>query len=91
MMTLEQIQAKRKELDEMEYRLTKLRNLDVIDRMLDGEHFLISITDATTTLIGAPMHINTLLTDHEQEVLAKSIQVVLEFARARMKEEMQQC
>jgi hypothetical protein len=88
-MTMEQVMNERKRLAEIEVRIGKLQKIESANRALSGEHFLVTIEDATNTLMNAPNHISLVLNDHEQAVLAKSIQVVLEFAKNRIEKEME--
>ena len=89
MMTLEQIQAERKRLSILEAEFQKLTNINRAIRMLNDEHCLVSVNDATSTMLGCPSYISTLLNDRENDVMKKSIQVALEFAKQRLEKELE--
>ena len=88
-MTMEEIRKEQKRLAAMEMMLLNLQRIDTMNRILSGKHYLVTIEDATSTMLHNPHHISLVLNDHEQAVLAKSIQVVLEFAKNRIEKEME--
>lgn len=87
MMTMEQIKAEQKRLNNLEYNLMKQQRIDRMERILNQEHFMVTLGDATTTLMGDQVHVCTVLNDAEQTALAKSILVILAFAKDRLVKE----
>lgn len=89
MITMDQIKAEKRRLAEMESKLMKLETVDRVDKILSGGDFLISVAPVEGSFASTPIQISLALTDSEQSVLAKSIQVVLEFAKQRMENELE--
>ena len=87
MMTMEQVKAEQKRLARIEMGLNKLQRIKNMNRMLESENFALTLSDAISTLMGNDQMISFVLNDQEQAVLAKGIQVTLEFARQRIEKE----
>ena len=89
MMTMEKVKAQKARLAELEQKLIHLDRIDKLNHMLSEEQFMISATKVDGAFTNSPVHISLVLTDAEQTVLAKSIMVVLEFARQRIEKEIE--
>lgn len=89
MMTMESIRAEKARLAKAETALMHLQNINDIDAILSNGDFLISVTPVDGCYANQPIKLSLALTDAEQAVLGKSIQVVLEFARQRIARELE--
>ena len=89
MMTMEKLKIEKTKLAVMEKRLLELENIGKADQILGDGMFMVDVTKVEGAYSNIPIHLSLLLTDAEQAVLAKSIQVVLEFARQRIEREVE--
>lgn len=89
MMTMEKLKIEKAKLAIVEKRLLELENIGKADQILGDGMFMVDVTKVEGAFSSNPIHLSMLLTDSEQAVLAKSIQVVLEFARQRIEREVE--
>ena len=89
MITIEQIKNEKVRLAKMETKLAHLQKVDELDKIIDGGDFAVSVMPVEGSYATTPIQISYALTDAEQAVLGKSIQVVLEFARQRLTKELE--
>lgn len=87
MITMEQVNHKKAKLAEIEKRLMNLEKIEKLDKILTDGLFMVDVTKVEGAFTNAPIHLSLILTDAEQSVLSKGIQVVLEFARQRIEKE----
>lgn len=90
MMSLEQIKEGQKKLAMMEQKHLNLRKLDEVQAMLDNGQFLLDLTKVEGSFTGASVRLSMILTDREQVVMGKSIQIAVEFARQRLIKELEE-
>lgn len=87
--TMEKITEEKNRLAVIENDVRKLERINNLIRMLSDEHFVMGMVDATTTMLGTPHLISTLLTDREHRVMADGVRIVLEFAKQRIEKELE--
>lgn len=89
MMTMEKIRREKARLAKYETSLMHLQSINDLDDILEHADFMVSVTPVDGCMGQQPIKLSLALTDAEQTVLAKSIQVVLEFARQRLTKELE--
>lgn len=87
MMTMERVRIEKAKLAVIEKKLLDLEKIGKIDQILNESLFMVDVTEVEGSFTNAPIHLSTILSESEQAVLAKSIQVVLEFAKQRIEKE----
>lgn len=90
MMTMEQVKAEQQRLHKIEYGLLKLGRIKSMERILKSEHYMISLNDATSTILNSDQYVSMVLNDAEQEAVSKSIQAILEIAKKRIEKEIEE-
>ena len=89
MVTMEKVKAEKKKLAEIETKLMHLQKINEIDAILSGKDFIVSVAAVDGCFANTPIQISFALNDGEQSVMAKGIQVVLEYARQRIENELE--
>lgn len=87
---MEQVLLQEKRLGEVRRLVEKLSSVEHICKILEGEQYLLGIQNVESTVANTPRYITLFLNEQEQAVLAKSILVVLDFAKQRMERELEQ-